>query len=242
MRIVVVSATSAIARGCIEQWAASGSHEVLLVGRSNERLQAIEADMSIRFPNSKFSSLAMHLDSTDEIARLTTLLEKKPVDLALVAQGSLTDQKSATLDLNYLKNQLELNAVSAALFTEALSNLFERQGFGKLGVIGSVAGDRGRAYNYSYGAAKALLETYVQGLQQRLAGTKVSVSLIKPGPTATPMTATHTGKMADVNQVAKVIVAGMSKGKRVIYAPALWRLIMLVVRNIPFFIFKRLGF
>ncbi|MEY4275707.1 MAG: hypothetical protein RIS26_170 [Actinomycetota bacterium] len=242
MRIVVVSATSAIARGCIEQWAASGSHEVLLVGRSNERLQAIEADMSIRFPNSKFSSLAMHLDSTDEIARLTSLLEKKPVDLALVAQGSLTDQKSATLDLNYLKNQLELNAVSAALFTEALSNLFERQGFGKLGVIGSVAGDRGRAYNYSYGAAKALLETYVQGLQQRLAGTKVSVSLIKPGPTATPMTATHTGKMADVNQVAKVIVAGMSKGKRVIYAPALWRLIMLVVRNIPFFIFKRLGF
>jgi short-subunit dehydrogenase len=198
--------------------------------------------MSIRFPNSKFSSLAMHLDSTDEIARLTTLLEKKPVDLALVAQGSLTDQKSATLDLNDLKNQLELNAVSAALFTEALSNLFERQGFGKLGVIGSVAGDRGRAYNYSYGAAKALLETYVQGLQQRLAGTKVSVSLIKPGPTATPMTATHTGKMADVNQVAKVIVAGMSKGKRVIYAPALWRLIMLVVRNIPFFIFKRLGF
>ena len=242
MRIVVVSATSAIARGCIEQWAVSGSHEVLLVGRSNERLQAIEADMSIRFPNSKFSSLAMHLDSTDEIARLTSLLEKKPVDLALVAQGSLTDQKSATLDLNYLKNQLELNAVSAALFTEALSNLFERQGFGKLGVIGSVAGDRGRAYNYSYGAAKALLETYVQGLQQRLAGTKVSVSLIKPGPTATPMTATHTGKMADVNQVAKVIVAGMSKGKRVIYAPALWRLIMLVVRNIPFFIFKRLGF
>jgi short-subunit dehydrogenase len=242
MRIVVVSATSAIARGCIEQWAASGSHEVLLVGRSNERLQAIEADMSIRFPNSKFSSLAMHLDSTDEIARLTSLLEKKPVDLALVAQGSLTDQKSATLDLNYLKNQLELNAVSAALFTEALSNLFERQGFGKLGVIGSVAGDRGRAYNYSYGAAKALLETYVQGLQQRLAGTKVSVSLIKPGPTATPMTATHTGKMSDVNHVAKVIVAGMSKGKRVIYAPALWRLIMLVVRNIPFFIFKRLGF
>lgn len=242
MRILVVSATSAIARGCIEQWVASGSHEVLLVGRSNERLQAIEADLAIRFPNSKFSSLAMHLDSTDEIARLTSLLEKKPVDVALVAQGSLTDQKTASSHLDYLKSQLELNAVSAALFTEALANLFEKQGFGTLGVIGSVAGDRGRAYNYSYGAAKALLETYVQGLQQRLAGTKVAVSLIKPGPTATPMTATHTGKMADVNDVAKVIVAGMGKGKRVIYAPALWRLIMLVVRNIPFFIFKRLGF
>jgi short-subunit dehydrogenase len=242
MRIVVVSATSAIARGCVEQWVATGAHEVLLVGRSSERLKAIESDLAIRFPNSKFSSLAMHLDSTDEIARLTSLLEKKPVDVALVAQGSLTDQKMATADLNYLKSQLELNAVSAALFAEGLANLFEKQGFGTLGVIGSVAGDRGRAYNYSYGAAKALLETYVQGLQQRLAGTKVSISLIKPGPTATPMTATHTGKMADVNDVAKVIVAGMAKGKRVVYAPVLWRLIMLVVRSIPFFIFKRLGF
>ena len=242
MRIVVVSATSAIARACIEQWAGSGSHEVLLVGRSNERLAAVEADLAIRFPSSKFSSLAMHLDSTAEIAKLTSLMEKRAVNIALVAQGSLTDQATASGDLEYLKSELELNAVSAALFTEALANFFERQGFGSLGVIGSVAGDRGRAYNYSYGASKALLATYVQGLQQRLAGTKVSVSLIKPGPTATPMTATHKGKMANVNEVAKVIVAGVAKGKRVIYAPALWKLIMLVVRAIPFFIFKRLGF
>lgn len=242
MRIVVISATSAIARACIAEWAASGEHEFLLVGRSAERLKATEADLSIRFSTSKFSSLAIDLNSASAATSLAESLSRKPVDLALVAQGSLTDQSTASSDLEHLKQQLELNVISATLFTEALAGLFEKQGFGTLGVIGSVAGDRGRAYNYSYGAAKSFLATYVEGLQQKLASSNVRVSIIKPGPTATPMTAEHSGKMASPASVAKVIVAGLAKGKRVIYSPKLWRLIMFVVRSIPFVIFKKLKF
>lgn len=242
MRIVVISATSAIARACIAEWAANGEHEFLLVGRSVERLKATESDLSLRFSASKFSSLAIDLESPAAVASLAESLSRKPVDLALVAQGSLTDQATASSDLDYLKQQLELNVISATLFTEALAGLFEKQGFGTLGVIGSVAGDRGRAYNYSYGASKAFLGTYVEGLQQKLASSKVRVSLIKPGPTATPMTAEHSGKMARPESVAKVIVSGLAKGKRVIYAPKAWRLIMFVVRSIPFAIFKKLKF
>jgi short-subunit dehydrogenase len=242
MRIVVISATSAIARACVAIWAGTGAHEFLLVGRSAERLKATESDLAIRFPESKFSSLAIDMNSAEAASGLVDSLTRKPVDLALVAQGSLTEQSKASADLIYLKQQLELNVVSAALFAEGLAGLFERQGFGTLGVIGSVAGDRGRAYNYSYGSSKAFLETYVQGLQQRFASSKLHVSLIKPGPTATPMTSTHEGKMANPADVAKVIAAGLAKGKRVIYAPKRWRLIMFAVRSIPFFIFKRLNF
>lgn len=242
MRIVVISATSAIARACIAFWAASGSHEFLLVGRSSERLRTTESDLAIRFPESKFSSLALDMQSSEAVSGLVDSLARKPVDLALVAQGSLTEQAKASTDLSYLQQQLELNVVSATIFAEGLAGLFERQGFGTLAVIGSVAGDRGRAYNYSYGSSKAFLETYVQGLQQRFASSKIRVSLIKPGPTATPMTSSHRGKMADPSDVAKVIAAGLARGKRVIYAPKLWRLIMFAVRSIPFFIFKRLNF
>ncbi|MCX6485285.1 MAG: SDR family NAD(P)-dependent oxidoreductase [Rhodoluna sp.] len=242
MRIVVISATSTIARACVAHWANAGSHEFLLVGRSQARLKATESDFAIRFQNSKFSSLELDFHSSSDVQKLIDLLAKKPVDLALVAQGSLTEQAEASKELGYLKQQLELNVISAALFAEGLAGLFERQGFGTLGVIGSVAGDRGRAYNYSYGSSKAFLETYAQGLQQRFAKAKVRVSLIKPGPTATPMTSTHKGKLADPVDVAKVIVAGLAKGRRTIYAPKLWRLIMFVVRAIPFFIFKRLNF
>jgi short-subunit dehydrogenase len=242
MRIVVISATSAIARACIARWAESGAHEFVLVGRSKERLKSTEADLALRFASSKFSSLELSFDSVTEIQKFAETISKRTVDLVLVAQGSLTDQPKASSDLEYLKSELELNAISATLFTEAMANLLEKQGRGTLGVIGSVAGDRGRAYNYSYGATKALLATYVQGLQQRFAATEVRVCLIKPGPTATPMTATHRGRMAEPMDVAKVIVAGLAKGQRVIYAPTLWKLIMLVVRSIPFAIFKRLNF
>lgn len=242
MRIVVVSATSVIAQSCVQVWAGAASHEFVLVGRSAERLGATATDLSLRFPTSTFSILVVDFNSADSILALVDSVGKTSVDLVLVAQGSLTDQARGSGDLAYLQAELELNAVSAAVVAEAFSGLLERQGFGTLGVIGSVAGDRGRAYNYSYGASKALLETYVQGLQQRFGSSPVAVCLIKPGPTATPMTATHVGKKAEPKAVAKIIVAGLKAKRRVIYAPGIWRLVMFVVRLIPFTIFKRLKF
>lgn len=242
MRIVIVSATSVIARACVEQWATVANHQFVLVGRSAKRLEATATDLAIRFPNSKFSQELVDFASAESIAELVSRLSKATIDLVLVAQGSLTDQIKASADLAYLQSELELNAVSAAVMAEAFANVLEQQRRGTLGVIGSVAGDRGRAYNYSYGSSKALLETYTQGLQQRFGSSDVSVCLIKPGPTATPMTISHSGKMADPRVVAKQIVSGLQKKRRIIYAPGIWRYIMLIVRNIPFFIFKHLKF
>jgi len=119
----------------------------------------------------------------------------------------------------------------------------ERSKGGRLVVIGSVAGDRGRKSNYVYGAAKGMLERYVQGLQHRLAGSGVRVSLVKPGPTATPMTSGLDGvgvTLAKVEDVAAAIVRGVKRGKPVIYAPGKWLVIMLVIRHLPRFIFNKL--
>lgn len=242
MRVVIVSATSVIAVACVKRLAETGSHEFVLVGRSEERLAATASDLSLRFPTSKFSVELVDFTSTTSIEALVAAVSKSSIDLVLVAQGSLTDQSRASMDLEYLKSELDLNAVSVAVMAEAFAGKLATQGSGTLGVIGSVAGDRGRAYNYSYGSGKALIESYTQGLQQRFAASDVAVCLVKPGPTATPMTATHAGKMADPNAVAKVIVAGLLARRRVIYAPVLWRYIMFVVRLIPFTIFKRLSF
>lgn len=242
LRIVVVSATSVIAQNCIQIWASSGSHTFELVGRSRERLVATATDLSLRFPGSKFKVSLVDFGSSESIGSLVKNLSQEPIDLVLVSQGSLTDQRRASSNLEYLQSELSLNAVSTAVVAEAFSAVLGLQGFGTLGVIGSVAGDRGRAYNYSYGASKALLETYTQGLQQRFASSPVAICLIKPGPTSTPMTAEHKGAMADPTKVAAVIVSGLAAKRRVIYAPKLWRLIMFVVRLIPFAIFKRMTF
>ena len=242
MRIVVVSATSVIAQHCIHLWARTGEHEFVLAGRSKEKLEATKSDLELRFPESVFRTAVVDFNSSQSIETLAGSVSAKPIDIVLVAQGSLTEQPKASQDLDYLKQQLELNAVSVAVVSEAFASVFERQARGTLGVIGSVAGDRGRAYNYSYGASKSLIETYTQGLQQRFAGSRVSVSLIKPGPTATPMTSGHSGKMAPPESVAKVIVSGLKSGRRVIYTPRIWAQIMFIVRLIPFWLFKHLKF
>ncbi|MEY4397832.1 MAG: hypothetical protein RLZ53_408 [Actinomycetota bacterium] len=242
MRILVVSATSVIARSCVEVWAASGSHEFVLVGRDGSKLANVAVDLAIRFPGSTFSVELLNVQAVGEIEAMVKTLAAQPIDQVLIAQGSLTDQARAKVELEYLKAELELNGVSTAVWLECFAGVLEKQGFGKLAVIGSVASNRGRAYNYSYAAGKALIDVYVQGLQQRFANSKVTVSLIQPGPTTTPMTRNHSGKMASPRSVAKVIVSGLARGKRRIYAPGIWRYIMLVVKLIPWAIFKRLDF
>jgi short-subunit dehydrogenase len=172
-------------------------------------------------------------------------VSQSPLDIVLVAHGSLTSQSRASGDPKYLWKEHETNAQSPILFAELFSAALERQGHGRLAIIGSVAGDRGRAINHAYGAAKAGLATYVSGLQHRFASSSVRVSLIKPGPTKTPMTINaHVGpsKLADPKIVAQQIVRGIAHGRRVIYSPKYWSVIMGLVRITPFAIFRHFKF
>jgi short-subunit dehydrogenase len=136
-----------------------------------------------------------------------------------------------------------VNGVSPVLFAEAFAKHMEILNHGSLAIIGSVAGDRGRKSNYVYGSAKGLVTRYAQGLQHRLANSNVRVSLIKPGPTDTPMTShlkSMGTKLSTVTEVAQCIVKGVEKGESVIYAPKKWALIMMVIRHLPRLIFNRM--
>jgi decaprenylphospho-beta-D-erythro-pentofuranosid-2-ulose 2-reductase len=242
MRIIVISATSVLARHCVENWAKRANHEFVLIGRDRSRIQATVDDLAIRFPGSSFVGKVLDFADPAQIQKVIDSLSEKRNDLVLIAQGSGTSQILASNDFGYLAAELELNAVSVALFTEGFTQSALNANHGTIGVFGSVAGDRGRAYNYAYGAAKGLIEVFTEGLQQRVAKSAVSVCLIKPGPTKTPMTRGHQGKFADPSKVARVIVEGLARKSRVIYAPRGWRLVMFVVRLIPFVIFKKLRF
>jgi hypothetical protein len=166
-------------------------------------------------------------------------------DLVLIAHGSLPDQPACQDDLALVADALAVNGVSPALWAEAFADRLVAAGqAATLGLIGSVAGDRGRKTNYVYGAAKGLVERYAQGLQHRLAASAVRVCLIKPGPTATPMTAhlqSQGARLAPVADVAADIVRGLAAGKPVIYTPAKWWLIMGVIRHLPRAIFHKLN-
>ena len=115
---------------------------------------------------------------------------------------------------------------------------------GQLAVITSVAGDRGRRSNYAYGASKAAVSTFVEGLRGRLHSRGVSVIDIRPGLVDTPMTA-HLPKgplFSSPEKVANRIVHGIDKNRSLIYAPGYWRWVMLAVRLIPTRLFRHLKF
>jgi short-subunit dehydrogenase len=245
MRIVVIGGTSVIAQECCKVWLSNGLEELILTGRDQIGLSRIASDIRVRHPQATVITSAFdHLDPI-LIREFVSDFSKKPVDLILIAHGSLTSQPRASVEIDYLWNELKVNISSPIAFMQLWANVLERQEFGHLAIIGSVAGDRGRAVNHAYGSAKAALATYVSGLQHRFARSEIRVSLIKPGPTRTAMTLNaHVGpsKLADPEIVARRITEGLAKGRKVIYSPRIWRIIMLVVRALPFSVFKYLRY
>jgi len=243
-KIAIVGATSTIAEHCTRIWANQIQGEIVLVGRNQDKLRRVQADVQVRSPSVVISTLVGAFEGEGNISALVdTIWRAAPVDLVLIAHGILPEQDKAQVDLNYNAQTLTINAISPVLFAEAFAAHMQARGHGQIGIIGSVAGDRGRKSNYVYGAAKGFIERYVEGMQHRFFKTRVRITLIKPGPTRTAMTAAlMDGKwsFAEPEAVARRIVGGMENGKPVIYAPEKWRLIMAVIANLPRFVFNRM--
>lgn len=244
-RIVIVGGTSGIAEHCARLWVREEPAEMVLVGRDASRLERVAKDLVARSASSKIEIVTTNFVDVSAIKSVADAIAAKGVpDIVLIAHGSLPTQGDCQSDLETCREAVEINGLSPALFAEAFAVSMEKAGKGTLALIGSVAGDRGRKSNYVYGAAKALVARYAQGMQHRFAGTGVRVVLVKPGPTDTPMTAHLKGKgmkLAPAEDVARCVVEGIARGKSEIYAPAKWKLIMLVISHMPSFIFNRLN-
>ncbi|MDV2469328.1 SDR family NAD(P)-dependent oxidoreductase [Acinetobacter chinensis] len=245
LKILIVGGTSTIAEHCARLWLKNTVCELILIGRDESKLHRVANDLMVRAPKAEVKVETVNFLSARDIqACIQRLNQSEPVDIALIAHGNLPDQENCQNDLTLCQDSIEVNAVSPVLFAEAIISNMIQCNHGKLAVIGSVAGDRGRKSNYIYGASKALIERYVQGLQHRLAimNSCVSVTLVKPGPTETPMTAGISGKgrLASPEQVAKEIVGAVNAGKMVVYTPGKWFIIMKIIRNLPFFIFRKM--
>jgi short-subunit dehydrogenase len=243
-RIVVIGATSAIAEHCCRLWVQRGPVDLLLVARDAARTERIAADLRVRGAGSTVTVMTADFVDPREIVRVTDAATAAgPVDIVLIAHGALPKQELCE-DIQFAHDTLVINAVSPALFAEAFANKFAKANHGTVAIIGSVAGDRGRKANYTYGASKGLLSRYAEGLDHRLAGSGVAVVLLKPGPTDTPMAADYKAqgkRLTSAEDVARVIVRGIDRKKPVVYAPPVWQLIMLIVRHIPRIVFNKLS-
>lgn len=243
-RILIIGATSAIAQACARLWAAQGA-AFFLVARSTERLQQTAADLQARGA----SAVTVQVMDADNFAAHQGMLEAckaslQQVDIALVAHGTLPDQRACEADTQLALREFSTNGLSVLALLNELGVLFERQRCGTLAVLSSVAGDRGRPSNYLYGSAKAAVSTYCSGLRARLFKVGVQVVDIRPGFIDTPMTqglALPALLLVTPEQVAPRMLRGIERGTAVLYAPGFWALIMLVIKAIPQPLFKRLN-
>jgi len=134
------------------------------------------------------------------------------------------------------------NFEGPAVILGVLANRFVNRGSGTLVGISSVAGDRGRASNYVYGAAKAGFTAFLSGLRNRLAKQNVHVVTVKPGFVNTAMTAhldLPARLTAEPREVALAIVQAVEKSRNIIYVRPIWRLVMTVICAIPEAVFKK---
>jgi short-subunit dehydrogenase len=239
-KIVIIGASSAIAEHCARLWARQPV-SLVLVGRELARVQRIADDLRVRSPQSQVQTLQTDFGDPAAIGELARRIAAEGrMDIVLIAHGNLPDQQACERDLLAAQEALLVNGVSPVLFAEAFAGVMQATG-GTIAVIGSVAGDRGRKSNYAYGAAKGLVDRYVQGMQHRFARGPLKLVLVKPGPTATPMTAHLPPRgLAPVDLVAQRIVDGIAADRPVVYAPAKWWLIMIVIRHLPRFVFNRM--
>ena len=242
-KILVLGATSGIAEATCRIWAAQGA-SLFLVARNQEKLAAVAADLRTRGASYVDTAVA-DLDDTDKHPALLAhaVNSLTGMDIAYLAHGILGDQIEAEQDFNAAAQILYTNLIAPVSLLTWLANFCVQRHAGTLAVISSVAGDRGRKSNYLYGASKAGLSAFLAGLRNRVDREGVTVLTIKPGPTRTAMTAAmpKSEKFADVDSVAESIVKAIDKRRDVLYVPFQWQPIMLIVRNIPERIFKKLN-
>jgi short-subunit dehydrogenase len=233
-KVIILGALSAVAEETARLYAAEGA-ALLLAGRDAAKLAAVATDLKVRGAQ-RVETMALDLATADPQSVFPAMVKALGgADDILLAYGILGDQAKAETDQAHAASIIDIDFRSAALWCLAASAWLEQQKKGVLLVIGSVAGDRGRQSNYIYGATKAGLGVLVQGLAHRLSRSGARAVLIKPGFIDTPMTASFKkGPLwARPGAIAAVIRRSADKGGPIVYAPAFWRLILLVIRTVP---------
>lgn len=241
LRTLILGATSAIAAEVAALCAARGDR-LFLVGRDPAKLQALVARLGNAVVGHCSADFTEFAAAQACVPRAIEALGG--LDRALLAHGWLPDQARSESDFVYARQVVDTNFTSAVALLQPLAAYFEQQGAGHLAAITSVAGERGRPRNYTYGAAKRALGCYLEGLRSRLYRCGVRVHDIKLGPVPSPMSEGHPRNFlwGDQAAVARGIVAAMEGRRLAVYLPRRWRLVMAIVRALPECVFQRFGF
>ena len=231
--VLVLGARSDIGMATARRFAQAG-HHVQLAARNVQTLEQDRRDLEQSFGVTvtlhEFDVLTVstHKDFLDSLDCLP--------ETVICAVGLMGNQYLCEREPEAAALVMRSNFEGPAAILSRLASLFEARGSGTLVGISSVAGERGRASNYIYGAAKAGFTAFLSGLRARVASKGVQVITVMPGYVQTKMTrdmplpALMTAMPADI---AEAIFRSAQAGKHIVYAPGHWRLIAAILKLLP---------
>ena len=241
MRVLILGANSDVAEALAHSLSQKG-HELILAGRSREKLTVLKSDLEVRH-GANSTIMDFDAEKTKDHSNFYDSIEIKP-DWVVCAFGLLVDQDEANDNAELKTKSYLVNMFGAISILDIVALDFVKRKSGVIVGISSVAGDRGRGSNYTYGSAKAGFSAYLSGLRNRLYKSGVHVITINPGFIDTKMTS-HLELpnllTASPDEVAAKIIKAIHKKSNIVYVKWYWRYIMIIIKLIPEGIFKRLN-
>lgn len=245
MNIVMIGATKGIGRAVARRLAARGDR-LFLLGRDRHDLELSARDLEIRAAQPvpvAFAQCDLSAPETFPGALARAQAALSTVDVVLVTAADFATQDVLEADLERCRRLLDVNFTNTVLFCEQARTRLLAKG-GTLCVLSSVAGDRGRKPVIIYGAAKAGLSHYLEGLDHKYRLQGLRVVCVKPGFVKTSMTAGLNPPpfACEADDVAAHVVRAIDRGQPVVYAPPIWWVVMFIVRRLPRAVMRRVGF
>ncbi len=245
-KVVVLGATKGMGRAIARRLVERGD-SVALLGRDAEDLERSSADLRARgAPGVKLSTAWCDLEQPSSFRPALDGAETAlgGLDVVVVTAAMFGTQEQLESDPAFAQKVLTVDFANTVVFCEEARKKLLGRGGGTLCVFSSVAGDRARKPVVMYGAAKAGLSAYLEGLDLKFRSQGLVTVCVKPGFVKTGMTEglQEPPFAGEPDEVAQVVIEGIDRGTRVVYAPPIWRAVMTAVRALPRFVMRRVGF
>ena len=245
MRTAFLGATRGMGRALARLMAERGD-ALCLLGRDPEDLGRSAAELEILGAAGPVTTVTCDLLQPETFAPALEQAESAMggLDIVVVTAGLFATQDQLEADSELRTRLLAADFTHTVLFCELARERLLARGGGTLCVFSSVAGDRGRKPVILYGAAKAGLSHYLEGLDHKFRAQGLRTVCVKPGFVKTGMTDGLPAPpfAGEPEAVAKTVLAAIDKGTPVVYAPPIWRWILLVIRLLPRAVMRRIGF
>lgn len=245
MKVVVLGGTTGMGRAITRQLVERGDR-VFLLGMDEADLVKSAADLTARGKAGEVGYALCNLEQPDGFAPALDAADEAlgSFDAVVVTAAMFASQEALEDDIELTRRLVTVNYANTVVFCEHARKRLLSRGGGRLVVFSSVAGDRGRKPVVIYGSSKAGIAAYLEGLDHRYHSAGLSVTCVKPGFVKTGMTAGLKPPpfAGEPDGVARQVIRAMDRRSPMVYAPGIWALVMMVIRVLPRFVMRRIGF